>query len=580
MTLGLYLPLKLTEQIESFKNASGNVNIDYRTTDSGELSVLGTAYTRVDSLSNISLDCFPLKATGSHISGYDKLFKEFPIDVVLENITGDQRHYFYSTTDAPIVDIRYTHTESQRLGNVSYMYHYYTFAGAGVTEESFAGKTLKLCVFDEQKVSAGLIGKRDIVALTYKNIETSFSSGLLRATEQVSEIVDNSLEVSPSKVNPVFMGVQSAIIKDPTKTSTSSKLIAIIKEDGTVEGPSVLTNRIPNYNLYFTETNTAAITPDAFGFPLKGGEKALFSTTVKNTNSDQIGPLSDITLSYTSRFSPSIGKSFACIRVQLPEEPYNDTSGNPKRMRFSMNDGKDWVYFKSYSQSAEDVFKVDFPYYFKGYGIKCYPCEDSTYILQNFTDKETKFVFQYDPDFSISTVTDREEIITDEGGKYAFNEKSFPVNYSPCRVVLYGAEEPTEEDEAPEYVEYALRIPPTQPNETISTVFKDTLVLAVDIDTLITSDRLLYLKESSIDVQGLDFSSETVTTVLDKFVSILGSLMANYAFSRSGSEIIVKNKTNTWADFGIQCTGVSIKNPEIYLKETLGALTTVLLRGS
>lgn len=580
MTLGLYLPLKLTEQIDNFKNSSGNVNVDYRTTDSGDFNVLGTSYTRVNSPATISLNCFPLRVSGSHISGHDNLFKEFPIDVVLENMSGEQRHYFYTTTDSIIVDIRYSHTESQRLGGVSYMYHYYTFVDTSITETTFVGKTLKPCIFNEQKVTVGLVNNRDMLALSYRDVPTSFSSGLLKLTEQVEEIVTNNLNVSTSKVNPEFLGAQSLVVADPTKTVTSSKFISIINEDETVNGSPVLTSRLPNYNVYYTDTNTNSTTPDAFAFPLKAGEKALFSTTVKDTSSDYIGQLSNTTLSYTERFFPGLGKSFACIRIQLPEDPYLDEDGNAKQMKFSMNDGTDWMYFKNYSKSAEDVFKVEFAYYLKGYGIKCYPCEDSTYILQNYSDKDPKFAFQYHPDFHIESVTDMPDIITEDGSEFLFTPQAFPENYSPCRVSLYGSEGPPE-DVDPEFAEYAFRVPPKKDGESISTLFKDTITLTVDIDVLITAIRFLYLEgASSITAQALDFTAETSTTVLDTFVEILGTIMVNYIFTRSGSEIVVKNKTNTWADFGLQCDGVSVKNPELYLKETLGALTTILLRGS
>ena len=68
MTLGLYLPLKLKEQIEAFKASSGNINVDYRTTATSDLNVLGTSYTRVTSPVSISLNCLPFEGNrGSYI---------------------------------------------------------------------------------------------------------------------------------------------------------------------------------------------------------------------------------------------------------------------------------------------------------------------------------------------------------------------------------------------------------------------------------------------------------------------------------------------------------------------------------
>ena len=58
-----------------------DINVDYRTTATSDLNVLGTSYTRVTPPVSISLNCLPLRATEGHISGHNQLFKEFPIDV-------------------------------------------------------------------------------------------------------------------------------------------------------------------------------------------------------------------------------------------------------------------------------------------------------------------------------------------------------------------------------------------------------------------------------------------------------------------------------------------------------------------
>ena len=79
MTLGLYLPLKLKEQIEAFKASSGNINVDYRTTATSDLNVLGTSYTRVTPPVSISLNCLPLRATEGHISVIINSLKNFQL---------------------------------------------------------------------------------------------------------------------------------------------------------------------------------------------------------------------------------------------------------------------------------------------------------------------------------------------------------------------------------------------------------------------------------------------------------------------------------------------------------------------
>lgn len=580
MTLGLYLPLKLKEQIEAFKASSGNINVDYRTTATSDLNVLGTSYTRVTSPVSISLNCLPLRATEGHISGHNQLFKEFPIDVLLENMSGEQRHYFYTVNNNQLISVRYSHTESERVGSISYMYHYYTFVDTSLNESYFTGKTIKPGIYSTNKISEGLVNIRDCLALTCITIPISFSSGLLKLTQQVPEIVTNNLNVPIVNVDDNYLGMQSIIVTPviAPKTSTKTRFIAIINDDDTVNGSPVLTSRLPNYNVYYLDTGTSANMPDAFSFPLKGGERALFSTTVVDNSSDYLGILSNTLLSFSEKYAPDLGKSFACLRIRLPDTPYTSSEGTPKVMKISVDDGTTWTSFNNYSKQDESLFKTEITNYFKSKGIRCYPCENSTFILQNIADQNNKFVIQYHPDYYIESVINLPTLTTDTGNELLFTSLSFPENLSPSRVSLYGSDgPPTGED--PEYVEYAFRIPPKKPSETLSNLFKTSATFTVNKASLITTTKYNYFLNNEVKEKVVNFSAETVDTVLDKVILDLNTTITNATFTKSGEDIVVTNKTSTWSDFGLKYEGLVLKNPNTYLLEEIGVLSTILFKG-
>lgn len=126
-------------------------------------------------------------------------------------------------------------------------------------------------------------------------------------------------------------------------------------------------------------------------------------------------------------------------------------------MKISVDDGTTWTSFKNYSKQDENLFKIEITNYFKSKGIRCYPCENSTFILQNIADQNNKFVIQYHPDYYIESIINLPTLTTDTGNELLFTSLSFPENLSASRVSLYGSDGPPT-DEDPEYVEYAFRI--------------------------------------------------------------------------------------------------------------------------
>lgn len=580
MTLGLYLPLKLKEQIEAFKNSSGNINVDYRTTATSDLNVLSTSYTRVTSPVSISLNCLPLRATENHISGHNQLFKEFPIDILLENMSGEQRHYFYTVNNNQLISVKYSHTESERVGSISYMYHYYTFNDTSLSESYFSGKSIKPGIYSNTKINEGLVNNRDCLALTCISIPISFSSGLLKLTQQVPEVVTNNLNVPVTSVDSDYLGMQSIIVSPTTapKTTSKTRFIAIVNDDDSINGSPVLTSRLPNYNVYYLDTGTSSNMPDAFSFPLKGGERALFSTTIVDGSSDYIGILSNTTLSFAEKYAPDLGRSFACFKIRLPDNPYVSSDNTPKVMKISVDDGTTWTSFKNYSKQDEGVFKTDIVAFFKEKGIKCYPCEDSSYILQNISDQNNKFVIQYHPDYYIESVINKLTIDTDTGSTIPFTALSFPENLSASRINLYGSDGPPEEGD-PEYVEYAFRIPPKKVGESLSNLFKSSASFIVNKTNLITTTKYNYILNNEVKEKVVNFSAETVDTIVDKVLLDLNSTVTNITFTKVGEEIVATNKGSSWTDFGLKYTGLTLKDSNNYLTEDVGSLSVMLFKG-
>lgn len=585
MTLAIYLPTNLEKQIEDFKTSSGNINVDYRTTDAGDLNVLNTAYTRVITPSSVNLDCLPIKTDGEHISGYNQLFKEFPVDILLENSTEQQRHYFYTANTNQIVSVRYSHTESERVGNISNMLHYYYYS---VTDSFFSGKTIKPGIYDSVTVKQGLINTRDCLAMSCINIPITFSGGLLKLIQQVPEVVTNSLDVPANKVDPRFLGMQSILVSRVVEPKVTSKtrLIAIIEEDDSVVGSPVLTNRLTNYNLYCIDTDIDSEMFDAISFPLKGGERALFSTTIVNSSNNYLGGIGNVLLSFSEKFSPELGNSFACLKISLPDSPYIISNGIPKELKISVDDGTTWTVLKNYSNQDVSIFREDVVEFFKSKGIKCYPAEDSMYILQNTSNLDNKFVIQYHPDFYVESVTNETSIITSLGNEILFTSNSFPDNLSVSIVELYSGEgPPTGEDpdevsnEDPEYVEYAFRLPPVKTDEVLSDLFKNSIQLTMDKLKLITTSSYKYLSNGEVVVKSVDMSVETEETVLDKVLLELSDTFTDCSFTIEEDMIIVSNGTSDWFEFALQYEGISIKNESIYLIEEVDTLYSILLKG-
>ena len=202
----------------------------------------------------------------------------------------------------------------------------------------------------------------------------------------------------------------------------------------------------------------------------------------------------------------------------------------------------------------------------------------STFILQNIADQNNKFVIKYHPDYYIESVINLPTLTTDTGNELLFTSLSFPENLSASRVSLYGSDGPPT-DEDPEYVEYAFRIPPKKPSETLSNLFKTSASFTVNKESLITTTKYNYFLNNEVKEKVVNFSAETVDTVLDKVILDLNSTITNATFTKSGEDIVVTNNTSTWSDFGLKYEGLVLKNSNTYLLEQIGVLSTILFKG-
>ena len=590
MTLEVYLPKKLESQITAFKTNSGNYNVDYRTTETGDINVLGAAYSRVSADSVIRLNCLPLEASGNHVSGLNSLYNEFPVDVLLQNQSTKQRHFFFMTNPFPIIKVNYSHTEVESISSTqSRLLHYFIFPDQYVDETTYANKILQPVYFSTAtKTTVGLVNNRDCIKLTLQPSTSNFSYKVSGDLFEITVIVDKQMtstfNLAIDQVDEKILGIKSLLVKDNSQlpqTDTKNRIIAISNSDGQTIGNPVLTSRLTNYNLYYESTGTAAPTADAYIIPLKRDESVLISSTIKSTVSGTLGELDTNSWSYCETFAKEFGSYFACIKFKLPSTPYVEGS-IPRKMKVSSNNGKTWTELDNFSTEDVNNFTTAIVNYFKSVGIKCYPCDDYSFILVNLkTDTSSNdFLFQYHPDFSIETITGLSTIKTKNGTIIPFTIQNFPENYSPSCVRLYGNEDVDEEYD-PVYKEFALSLPIKTSLETLAGVFKNSLLFDVDLETIKTTTSYKFEKLDGTAIeQTVDMSLSTEADVKNLLIAELNDKVIDFTFSIDGTKLKVVRKVvdSTPVIFKFQYTGLTLATETLY--ETVNGLDEVIVRGS
>ena len=589
MALDVYLPKKLESQITAFKTNSGNYNVDYRTTETGDINVLGAAYSRVSADSVIRLNCLPSEASGNHVSGLDSLYNEFPVDVVLKNQSTTQRHYFFMTNPYPVVGVVYSHTEVEKVDTSrSRFTHYFTFPDSSVDTSTYTNKVLQPVYFTNvSKANAGLVNNRDCIKLNLVSLTSTFSCSIISGLFAISIIVNQSLpedlNYPVEKVDEKILGIRSIIVKDtnnPPKATTKNRIIAISDMNGNTIGSPVLNNRLTNYNLYYESTGTSSPIADAYVIPLKGGESVLISSTIKSTASGVLGELNTNAWSYCEYYAKELGSYFACIQFDLPSSPYMDGT-TPRKMRVSLDNGKTWSELNNYSDADSNSFTTGLVTYFKSVGIKCYPCDNNIFILANLKTDNTPidFVFQYHPDFGIETVTNLSTIKTKNGVTLPFTVQSFPQNFSVSRVRLYGDEAVNEEDSI--FSEFAFSLPVKTSSEALAGVFKNNVMFDVSLDTIKTTTSYKFEKlDGTVVEQTVDMSSATEADVQNLLITELNDKVTDFVFSIEGSKIKVVRKVinNSHITFKFKYDGLTISGETLY--ETVSGLDEIIIRGS
>ena len=591
MALDVYLPKKLESQITAFKTNSGNYNVDYRTTETGDINVLGAAYSRVSADSVIRLNCLPLEASGNHVSGLNSLYNEFPVDVLLQNQSTKQRHFFFMTNPFPIIKVNYSHTEVESISSTqSRLLHYFIFPDQYVDETTYANKILQPVYFSTAtKITAGLVNNRDCIELFLQPSTSNFSYKLSGDLFEIAVIVNKQMtsttSLSVDQVDEKILGIKCLLVKDnsqPPQTETKNRIIAISNTYGQTIGNPVLTSRLTNYNLFYESTNISAPLADAYIVPLKGDENVLISSTITSKVTGVLGELTSNIWSYGELYSKELGTYFACIKFKLPSSPYMDGS-DPRKMKVSNNGGKTWAELNNYSTADVNEFTTGIVNYFKSLGIKCYPCDNYTFVLVNLkTDNTilTDFIFQYHPDFKIETVTNLATIKTKNGITIPFTVQSFPENYSPCRVRLYGDEAPDDRSD-PLYTEFAFALPLKTSLEELAGVFKNSLSFNVDLETIKTTTSYRFEKLDGTAVeQTVDMSLATEEDVKNLLIAELNDKVTDFTFSIDGTKLKVVRKVVNSAPvvFKFQYTGLTLTTETLY--ETVNGLNEVIIRGS
>lgn len=561
MTLAIYLPTNLSEQINAFKAASGNVNIDYRSTSEGDFSLLGTPYTKVSS-NIIPIDCFPFEPTEEHVSGINSLYREFTVDVVLRNLSADQRHYFISSNTDQIISVNYSYTEVERVGNVSTLYHYYSVSDPSVIV-SLTGKTLKSCIYSQSNEEVGLVNQRTIGKLSLSNLETTLTSNNIRIKETTSENIPTNSLYPPDLVNPYIVSMKSVLANSgQSQISVKTRVVAHTDLNGEVTEPSILSTRLTNYNLYCEDSSIPYEHSDAISVALRGGEQVLLSMTVVNNSNNLESNLNSF-LSFSERFSPDFGIPFLCFKCILPEE-------SPNPLRISIDDGKSWTSLGTYSEANPSDFSSDLTTFFRDKGINCYPCADSVFILQNIKGPETdmKLVIQHHPEFEIETLTDTTTIETLTGYSIPYTKANFPENLSICFVELR-----TESNT--DFVQYGLRIPKS--DVVVSTLFSDNLLYSVDTTLLLTSTSVQYRVNGQTFSEVLDLTASSEETVIDDLVEKLSLLLNEFTIRKENSGFSITSPSSVL--FSFSCVGITLET-EVKLYENIEGMKEFILRGS
>ena len=96
-----------------------------------------------------------------------------------------------------------------------------------------------------------------------------------------------------------------------------------------MKGTPVLTDRVCNYNFYFTILNQSYLTSEGYTIPLRPREIALLNSTIVSTQPHtSIGLLSQTTFSFDEVYSRGLGRPFACFKLQIPRTGFKDIFGD------------------------------------------------------------------------------------------------------------------------------------------------------------------------------------------------------------------------------------------------------------
>ena len=588
MALDVYLPKKLESQITAFNTNAGNYNVDYRTTETGGINVLGAAYSRVSAGSTTRLNCLPMEASGNHVSGLNSLFNEFPVDIVIQNRASTQQHIVFMTNPYPILSVNYSHTEVRLESSTKYILeHYFSFTNSFVKASDYINKTLQPVFISNSitKSSVGLVNKRDCLLIRLQpddyNYTYSISSTLFKMSVETNEDFNNITELPVSRVDPKVLGIKSILVKDKVPEAiTKNRIIAYTNRSGSVSGSAVLNNRLTNYNLYFEDLGLSQPTADIIVLPLKGDESVLINSTIKATTQGILGELTPNYWSFNTTYVAGFGSHFACIKFELPSS-IPSINMVPLKMKISIDNGSSWTEMDSYISSNPIAFETDLVSFFKSYGIQCYPCDNMTFILINtgYATPYTNFVFQYSSDLSIETVTDLTMIRTKNGSTFQFTPENFPSNYSPCCVKLYGDDSDFEEESITS--EFSVEVPCKSDGESYSTLVPDSISLTVHTDVALTTTTYKFEKEDGTVVEeSIDLSSATEETLKDLLVTEFTGKITNFNFSVDGNKIKVTRKVvnDRFSLFKFRFTGLTIPPNSLYHTES--SMDCLLLRGS
>ena len=398
MSIDIYTPTTLLTELDKFKKAEGNYNIDYRSnTVKGDLYCIDTPYSQNTPFQQV-LQYFPLTKGETHVSGNIKNYFSIPIDYVFKNNLETTSVLNILTTFDTLYEATYDKTVFALYGDQGKLLHYFK------TKEIIGDVTLyplSTYLDSTETVGTKVIGR--LKYNTYNTVESvTYSKGIITVVEGTSKKLNNGQLIEKKDLSDI-VEVSCFYSKGESALKTKLKYVTQIKETTT----SLLNPLLTNYTLY-SDVNDVK---DSVGYTiqLNPKESVLLSQEVYSTDI-MIKPntvLCQNKLLYNDFYTGYVPSYSGVIKIELPEEvpsipifSNNDDESEPigyedaKYVVF-INDKK--YEYKSITKTAELYEKIRKDFLLEGIYLHLLQNDTMVFINSSKEDKTVSmFYYEYD----------------------------------------------------------------------------------------------------------------------------------------------------------------------------------------